>query len=289
LQHSTFTERLAELGPTLTPVARRIAEHLAEAGPGVVLLSAAELASQLATSDASIIRTAKALGYTGLDDLRRAITSSAAEPSLEDRLRRSLDASDAGESILHALIGNHVASLGGLARRVTPELFERAVGLLTGGDRIVWSGTGPSAAVAEYGVILADRLGRPSMAMSGSGTQLADELLSLRARDVVVQLAYGRMNNRVRSVLDRCEQLGVPVLLITDTAPKELTDRVDVVLACGRGTPGLFSSHGTTVVLIEGIVLALAAADPKRAEASLALLNELRASVAGRRRDVYLA
>src|SRR5258706_2206523 len=43
---------------------------------------------------------------------------------------------------------------------------------------------------------------------------------------------------RSRSVVDRCEQLGVPVLLVTDAAPKELSDRVDLVLACGRGTPG---------------------------------------------------
>jgi hypothetical protein len=43
------------------------------------------------------------------------------------------------------------------------------------------------------------------------------------------------------------------------------------------------------VILIEAIVLALAASDPARAEESLALLNDLRASVAGRRRDVYLA
>jgi hypothetical protein len=64
---------------------------------------------------------------------------------------------------------------------------------------------------------------------------------------------------------------------------------VATFLACGRGTPGLFSSHGTTLVLIEALVLGLAAADPDRAEASLAELNDLRAAVAGRRRDVYLA
>jgi hypothetical protein len=35
--------------------------------------------------------------------------------------------------------------------------------------------------------------------------------------------------------------------------------------------------------------MALAADDPRRAEDSLSLLNELRASVTGRRSDVYLA
>jgi hypothetical protein len=43
------------------------------------------------------------------------------------------------------------------------------------------------------------------------------------------------------------------------------------------------------VIVIEALVMAMAAADPQRAEESLSLLNNLRASVTGRRRDVYLA
>jgi DNA-binding MurR/RpiR family transcriptional regulator len=288
-QQLSFSERVAEAGPSMSPVSRRIAEYLLRAGPEVVLLSAAELAEELGTSDASIIRTAKALGFTGLADLRRAISASTHDPSLEERLRRTLSEGEAGESILHSLIGHHVAALDGTARRVRPELFQRAVDVLSGADRILWSGTGPSAAVAEYGATLGSRLGRPSMVVRGLGTQLADELLAIRAGDALVLLAYGRPNSRVRALVDRCEELSVPVVLVTDSVPKELTDRVATILACGRGTPGLFSSHGTTLVLIEALVLGLAAADPDRAEASLAELNGLRAAVAGRRRDVYLA
>jgi hypothetical protein len=59
-----------------------------------------------------------------------------------------------------------------------------------------------------------------------------------------------------------------------------------VRLNAGRGTPGLFATHSPTIVLIEALVLALAAADPERAETSLATLNELRRDLAGRRLDV---
>jgi DNA-binding MurR/RpiR family transcriptional regulator len=289
MQHLTFPERVAEMGPSMSPVSRRIAEHLLRAGPEVVLLSAAELADELGTSDASIIRTAKALGYGGLADLRRAISASPRDPSLEERLRRSLAEGEASESILHSSIGHHVASLDGLARRVRPELFQLAVDVLAGAERIHWSGTGPSAAVAEYGATLGSRLGRPSAVVRGSGTQLADELLGIRSGDAMVVLSYGRTNSRVRVLVDRCEELAVPVVLITDAVPKELGERVAAILPSGRGTPGLFSSHGTTLILIEALVLGLAAVDPGRAEKSLALLNDLRAEVAGRRRDVYLA
>jgi DNA-binding MurR/RpiR family transcriptional regulator len=284
----TFADRVADLAPSLSPGSRRIAEHLMGAGPDVVLLSAAELAAEIGTSDASIIRTAKALGYAGLDDLRRAITASAAEPSLEDRLRRSLADGEHGAGMLQSLVTHHVTTLAGVTRRVTPAIFGRAVDALTRAERIAWSATGPSAAVAEYGAVLANRLGRPSTVVRSSGTQLADELLTLQATDAVVLLAYGRSNTRARSVVDRSRQVGASVVLITDTAATELRDQVHTVLACGRGTPGLFSSHGTTVIVIEALVMAMAADDPERAEDSLSLLNDLRASVTGRRRDANL-
>jgi hypothetical protein len=48
----------------------------------------------------------------------------------------------------------------------------------------------------------------------------------------------------------------------------------------------LFATHGPTIVLVEALVLAVAAADPARSEGSLGTLNELRRSIAGKRVDV---
>jgi DNA-binding MurR/RpiR family transcriptional regulator len=87
-------------------------------------------------------------------------------------------------------------------------------------------------------------------------------------------------------LLERAEALTVPVVLITDTLGRKLDDAVDVTLQCGRGTPGLFASHATTLVVIEALVLAIAATHQAESEASLTELNELRAALAGRRIDV---
>ena len=74
--------------------------------------------------------------------------------------------------------------------------------------------------------------------------------------------------------------------MITDTLGPRFADDVAVVLTSGRGRPGLFASHGVTLVLIEALVLAVAAGDRPAAETSLTTLNQLRAELAGRRIDV---
>jgi DNA-binding MurR/RpiR family transcriptional regulator len=133
---------------------------------------------------------------------------------------------------------------------------------------------------------MSQRIGKASSALVHTGTSFADELLTLTPTDALVVFAYGRLQPHVRVLLEHAAALEMPVVLITDTLGRKLEDDVDVTLQSGRGAPGLFASHAPTLVLVEALVLAVAATDQTDAEASLARLNELRAALAGRRIDV---
>jgi DNA-binding MurR/RpiR family transcriptional regulator len=280
-----YADRVAERGAELAPAERRVAELLLDLGPEATLLSAAALAEQLGTSDATVVRTAKSLGYSGLAELRRALASYGDNPPLGERLRRTLEQTPSGE-LFAAAIRNHLAALETLNHNVSSQDFQDAVAILAGHDRVVWRGVGPSAHLAAYGQLITQRIGKPSSALVHTGTSFADELLALAPGDAIVVFAYGRLQSHVRVLLERAEALTVPVVLVTDTLGRKLDDAVDVTLQCGRGTPGLFASHATTLVVIEALVLAIAATHQAESEASLTELNELRAALAGRRIDV---
>jgi DNA-binding MurR/RpiR family transcriptional regulator len=282
---TSLEARVAERLASLAPAERRVATNLVDLGAEAALLSAAALAERLGTSDATVVRTAKALGYAGLAELRQALLVEGANPSPGERLRRTLDDLH-DQDVLSATITNHVAALDSLMHAVVVTEFERAVATLNASRRVVWRGVGPSAHLARYGQILTERVGKPSRALVETGTSFADELLTLAPGDAVVVLAYGRMQRHVTVLLERAVSLGVPVVAATDMLPAALGGVPVATLRSGRGTPGLFASHGTTVVLIEALVLGIAAADRQTAESTLASLNELRADIAGRRIDV---
>ena len=92
--------------------------------------------------------------------------------------------------------------------------------------------------------------------------------------------------NPVFAYPNGCFAVDARVVLITDTLNPRLSAPIAVRLNAGQGTPGLFATHGPTIVLLEALVLAMAAADPERSETALAALNELRRSIAGRPLDV---
>jgi DNA-binding MurR/RpiR family transcriptional regulator len=278
-----LAERLAG-STSLAPAERRVAEGLLDLGPDAALLSAAAIAARLGTSDATVVRTAKALGYAGLADLRRALATRAPEPPIGERLRRTLEQAPP-EELLAASLDRHLAALDTLSRDVSAEQFQAVVTVLAGSRRVVWRGVGPSAHLASYAELLSRRIGKPSIALVHTGTSFADELLAVAPDDAVVVFAYGRLQSHVRVLIERAAQVGAPVVLFTDTRGRT-PDGVHTTLRAGRGTPGLFASHGVTLVVIEALVLAVAATDRDAANASLEMLNELRAELAGRRIDV---
>ncbi len=275
-------ERLERLYDTLAPAERRVADQLLELGPDEVLASAVTLGQRLGTSDATIVRTAKALGFASLAELRRAVVAEAATAPPDTRLRRTLSRADPN-AVLANFVTQQIAALETLVDSVEPEPFNQASELLADAERIVWRGVGPSAELARYGELLTSRVGKPSASFVNSGTSFADELLTLTSGDAVVVLAYGALQDHVNVMLRRAAELAAPVVLITDTLGRKLATRVNVTLRSGRGKPGEFASHATTLVLIEALTLALASRDETTATTTLKNLNQLRAALAGRR------
>jgi DNA-binding MurR/RpiR family transcriptional regulator len=280
------TSRLAARLDRITSGAeRRVADYLLRAGPRAAAMSGLEIARAVGTSDATVIRTAKTLGYSNLRELRQALAEDE-ETDLSTRLQATIGDSPSAHDVLAGAVDRHLEALNTLLRRVPATDFDVAAGILAGAPHVWWCGTGPSAHLANYAAFLCRRLGASSGTLTHSGTDHADELLALRADHAVVVLAYGRVHPYVRVLLNRAADVGARVVLITDTLGRHLTSQVAVQLNAGRGTPSLFATHGPTIVLLEALVLALAAAHPDRSNTALATLNDLRQSLAGKRLDV---
>jgi DNA-binding MurR/RpiR family transcriptional regulator len=281
------TPRLAaRLDRITSPAERRVAEFLLEAGARAAPLSAQEIAAAVGTSDATVVRAAKSLGYPSLRDLRRSLTDEANDVDLAARLGATIGDSPSPHDVLATAADRQLTALHTLLRRVSAKDFDEAAAILANATRVWWCGTGPSAHLATYAAFLSRRLGKPSGSLTHAGTDHADELLALETNHAVVVLAYGRIHPYVHVLLQRAADLDAEVVLITDTLNPRSASPIAAQLNAGRGAPGLFATHGPTIVLLEALVLAIAASDPRRSEDALATLNELRRSIAGKRVDV---
>jgi len=249
----------------------------------VLVASAADLAAKIGISDATVIRAAQALGYAGLDGLRRQLADELRQSlSPAARLARTLGAVRGDvAAALGTMVDIHVAALEGLRRDIDAERFGRAVDLLAGARRIFVFGIGPSSALADYFAIQLGRFGVAGTSLTRTGLSLADGLCGLGAEDVVVALAYSRVYREIEVLVAEAGRLGAPTILLTDSLGAQLGGKVDLVLPVARGRADWFSTHTATLGLIEALLVGLAAKRPAETVAGLKRLNALRSALAG--------
>jgi DNA-binding MurR/RpiR family transcriptional regulator len=287
-QRESFTKRTSAAIHRLSSREQAVIRFFQENREEVLVGSAAALAAKIGTSDATVIRATQALGYSGLDELRRDIADELRMSlSPAARLARTLGAVKGDvSSALGVMIDIHVQAIEGLRRDIDPARFDAAIDLFAKARRIVLFGLGPSSALADYFVIQLGRFGIESVSLTQSGLLLADGLHRLKKGDLVVALAYGRVYREIDTLLTQASRLQIPKILLTDSLVELLGKSVDLVLPVARGNADWFSTHTATLGLIEALLVGIAARRPVETVASLENLNRLRSELAGEMMDL---
>ena len=275
-----YGERLHAGSARLSPASRRVASYIDSNRVAVLASSAMELAARTETSDATVIRTVQALGFTGLAELKQVLLASVDRASTAaDDMRRTLgDVGKDTDRAIEAVIAAHDEAMASLRSPEARARIAAAVSVLHPAARIAIFGIGPSAALAVYVVTLLARAGRRTLTLNATGAMLADQMLDLRAGDALLVLAYGRAYGEVVTVFAEARQLGLPIVLVTDSLDAKLARLANVILPARRGRSERVSLHGATLVCLEALVLGLAAASPSTLT-SLERLNRLRRDV----------
>ena len=182
-----FARRLSERSQGLRGATLRVLRFIDRNRVITLASSAAELAQRTRTSDATVIRAAQALGFSGLLELRQVLSASLQRsPTMADGMRRTLE--EVGESADRAIslgLDTHQDGLELLRSVETRANLSAAVSLLHPAERIVLFGIGPSAPLAHYATALLRRSGRQTDVLDRTGIELADQLLGLRSTDAL--------------------------------------------------------------------------------------------------------
>ena len=272
-----LADRIGRRIGELSAAERRVAEYLWK-HPGMIVLSTAgELGTLSGTSDATVIRTVKALGYSGLPELKRAVGRDVVSDTPATRLRKRVEqAGGDTASLLDELLAESVDRLTETRRLLAEPAFTAAVELLAGANAVLGYGLGVSELPVRYLATRLQRLGRRARSTSATGFRLADELLTIEAGDVVVLNAPERLLPDMTTLVRHARSSGAGVLLLTDSLGATLDSQVDVTLTAVRSPSGLTQEGLSTTLVLDCLLLAIAKKDPGSVSANTELLATLR-------------
>jgi len=277
----SVAERIAAVLPELSAGPHRVARFLLDHPHRVGHLSAARIAGETSVSDATVIRTVRSLGFGSLAELREAIAEELSPPG---RLVATLRDPGSGMPLIGRLLQHRVDDVVSLSERVGHDPMAAAVQVLNRARRMSFVGFGPSGYFAGYAAHQARRLGLAARSITATGSDLADELLDVRATDAFVVLSYDPPGGLVEVVLGAAAEAGADVVLVTDEPARRPVPPA-VVLLVGRGDPLEVASHAATTAVLETLVLAVAARHEPQAAAASERLRTLRSAIRATARE----
>jgi DNA-binding MurR/RpiR family transcriptional regulator len=272
---SRIRERWEGFSPAARAVCRSLAERSAEE---ILFLTAAELGAEAKTSNATVIRTVQALGYTGLAELKAKIAapfSRSARPELRARKRVESSHGDL-ENVWQRVLAESFDRIELLQPTFSLSSYQHAVQLLLDAKQTLVYGFGASFVAADHLALILRRVGLRSTCLQAGGFRLADDLLGIGPGDVVVLFAPGRSVVEVEILLEQAKAVGAAIVFITDDPTSEIADRVTVTLHSPTTPTGLTGEPLTSIIVADVLAQGVAATDVEKSVEASERLTDLR-------------
>lgn len=271
-----FYDRVTNGTALLTETEQKIVDALIHDRRETAFLSGPKLAGRLNVHEATATRLAQKLGYKGYPQLRAAVQNEMLDgQDAAARMRRSLVSAGA-QGHLATLVAAEVAALEILAQTLPQAEIDAAADLIFAARRVFLFGQGHAQAIMAFMQRRLDRFGIATVALSGRGRDIAEKLVALGDKDLVLALAFRRQPSGYGPLMTQAQALGAPTLLISDLAGLSMEPRAALVLAAPRGRSGReFQTPAVPFAIVGAILLTLAARHEGPMLSALERLNDL--------------
>ncbi|OLL72262.1 Transcriptional regulator [Pseudonocardia sp. Ae168_Ps1] len=265
---AVIDENRSRLSPADLAVVDVLLSHPTEAA----FLPAEQVAGRAGVHVAAATRLAKKLGYTGYPQLRSTFQSElVVGTDAAERVRRRLDRSD---DVLADLVEDEADALRALPRAVGGAEIDDVAGRILAARRTLVYARGNATVLGGMLVRRLRRFGLPVVELPGSDRDLAEELISLGPGDLVVALAFRRAPRTLPPLLATAEEIGTPVVLLTDVLGGA-GGGSPTVLVAPRGSGREFQSLTAPMAVVNALVLGIARLAEDRTTAALRRLDDL--------------
>jgi RpiR family carbohydrate utilization transcriptional regulator len=231
--------RLGTLLPSLRESERKIADYILAYPEEIIYLSITELAERTDTSEATVIRFAQRLGYSGYAALKITLTMDRRDgaPPLPSDLTSEVGLT----SIKRKIIQANIESLNDTAQVLDDEALAQAVDALTNAARIEAYGVGGSAVVAHDAYFMLMQIGLPIIALTDPHLQMMSAV-QLRKGDMALAISLSGSTRDTIEALQAARDAGATCLCITRYARSPIT-RVAHITLLAAARPATVGGH----------------------------------------------
>ncbi|MEU3823032.1 MurR/RpiR family transcriptional regulator [Streptomyces sp. NPDC030392] len=249
--------KVRTLAPSMTRSMQRVAEAVASDPAGCAALTVTGLAERTGTSEATVVRTARLLGYPGYRDLRLALAGLAAQRTSgrAPAVTSDIAVDDPIEAVVAKLARDEQQTLADTAAALDTAQLAAAVTALAEARRTDVYGIGASGLVAQDLAQKLLRIGLVAHAHSDPHVAVTGAV-QLRSGDVAVAITHSGATSDVIEPLRVAFERGATTIAITGRPDGPVAQYADHVLttSTGRETelrPAAMSSRTSQLLVVD--------------------------------------
>lgn len=223
--------KIRDMKDSMTPVERMVAEYILANTEEIPHLSIKSLAQLSRTSDASVLRFCKTLGYSGYRSFIVSISASLGSMDEEQKDEYTdIQPGDDLNVVISNISYNNMKSIEDTLSIIDRDAVARAVRALRDTNRIVFFGIGASGLVCMDGEQKFSRINKMCHAYTDGHSQLTAATL-LGKGDVAFFVSNSGDTIEILEALEITQRAGATSIALTKFNKSELADKADIVLS----------------------------------------------------------
>ena len=204
---------------------KRIADWLMENPGGIIPLSIVELAEKCVCGEATIVRFAKRLGFTGYQDMKISL----AQESNTSTISTTIGAKDTAAEIYDKVCNDIYCSIERTKEALNTDALQTACEKIASARRIVIFGLGNSASIAKDAEHKFLRAGCNAAAYADNHMQVI-AASHLNEDDVVLAISHSGSSKDIIDALKIAKNTGATTISITNEGKSPINNYSDIVL-----------------------------------------------------------
>lgn len=277
--HDNILIKIRDMKDSLTPVEKMVAEYILENTEEIPHLSIKSLAQLSKTSDASVLRFCKTMGYSGYRSFIVSISASLGSMD-EDQKDQYTDIQPGDDLsvIITNISRNNVKSIEDTLSVINRSEIARAVKVLRECSRIAFFGIGASGLVCKDGEQKFSRINKICHAYTDGHSQLTAATL-LGKGDVAFFVSNSGDTVEILEALDIAKKNGATTIALTKYNKSELAEKSGIVLSIS--TPeltirsGAMGSRIAMLTVIDILFAGVASAEYQKVKKYLAKTHNI--------------
>jgi len=247
--------RIPTLPAQLALGARFIVDH----PDAVVVYSMREISKKVGMAPASLVRLARALGYSDWSALREAYVQRVQSTSLYSEKADSLVKKKGVSGVVQTVIRAQANTLHRAASEKMAEAVQDSAKILNRAPRLFiaafMSCRAPGLAFAYI-----CRLFRSNVHLLGAeGTSLAVDLADIRSTDAILAITFFPYAREIRALAEAVDKSSASLVCITDSLVTPISQRAKGALIVSTETPSFFPSLTPALAMAEALAAAMLA------------------------------